>query len=369
MPDDKPKDDNQPKPDAPKADAPASDAAPVPDAPSLEPEPLSDGTVPTVLAKGDSTKPAVPSAGDKRSLGSVYRRADIVTTLITFGATVAVAALVFGGYLYLTRSKAKTAAPKVTSLDSADLSKLGAFFQGDAAGSGAQILTFNSASLFKGRVALNSDLKVAGAAEVDGATELGDLTVNKTSTLGVTSIRGQLTVSGPLSLQSPATLSGGATVTGNLAVSGNGSFGGSLSAGLISTPNLIVNGNLNIAGHIIINGSSPTVTPNEGAGAGATATISGTDTAGVVTINTGNIAASNNSSGAELVQINFHTTFGGVPVVLVTAVGQSAGTLQPYVVKTAGNFIIGTSTNDNVNNPTPILQSHTSYSFDYWAVQ
>ncbi|MBW4061783.1 hypothetical protein HJC99_04415 [Candidatus Saccharibacteria bacterium] len=349
---------------APEAGSKAAPDATTPETPPPAPasnlvaEPLTDGTVPTVLQKGDAAPHAAPPEG-KRNLGSVYRRADIITTLITFGATVAVCALAFGGYLYLTRSTAKTATPKVTTLDQADLSKLGAFFQGDTAGGSSQVLTFNSSSYFKGQVAVAGDLKVSGAASVDGPSTLSDLTVNKTSTLGITNVRGQLTVSGPLNLQSPATLSGGGTVTGNLAVSGNGSFGGSVSAGVVNATTLQVTGNLNLSGHLVINGIAPTVSVNAGAGPGATASIDGNDSAGTVTINTGNIPV-NIGQGAQLVQINFHSAYGKVPRVLITAVGSPAGSLNSYVQKTNNMFIIGSAT-----NPT----SNTSYTFDYWVVQ
>ena len=339
---------------------PADVATPAADPDSrIQPDPLSDGTVPTVLQKGDGSKPEVKIPGGKSQLGSVYRRADIITTVITLGITLGVCALAFGGYLYFTRAKPKAAAPKATSLDSADLSKLGAFFQGDTAGGGSQVLTFNSSSYFKGQVAVGGDLKVTGAASVDGPTTLSDLTVNKTSTLGVTAIRGQLTVSGPLSLQSPATLGGGATVTGNLAVSGNGSFGGSISAGLLNVTTIQVTGNLNLYGHLVITGSAPTVSVMGGAGPGASASVDGNDSAGTVTFTTGTIQPTL-GQGATLVQINFHTAYGRVPRVLITPNGAPAATLEAYVLKTSNLFIIGTA-----NNPS----GGGTYSFDYWVVQ
>src|SRR5882757_2089260 len=66
----------------------------------LEAEPLTDGTVPTVLAPGQSHR-KVPKS--KASLTTVYRRADIMTTLITFGVAVVAGGLVLGGYIFFAK--------------------------------------------------------------------------------------------------------------------------------------------------------------------------------------------------------------------------------------------------------------------------
>lgn len=349
-----------PPPAADPAETPTDQPANPAGGPGLPADPLPDGTVPTVLAKGDTPSHDVKANG-KRTITSVYRRADIMTTLFTFGGALLAASLIFGGYLYFTRPKASTAKPPtVSTLGSTDLTKLGNFFDGNSAGTNSQILTVNSASLFKNRVALNQDLKVLGAASVGGPTELGDLTVDKTSNLGVTNVRGQLTVSGPLNLQSPATLAAGGTVNGNFAVSGNGTFGGSLSAGLLNIANLQVSGTLNLAGHLVITGSSPSVKANEYVGGGASATVDGNDSAGTVTVNTGTIPNSINQSGGLLVDVTFHAAYGKVPHVIISPVGAAAGSLGFYSQQTNSAFTIGTATNP---------KSNTSYTFDYWVIQ
>jgi len=102
----------------------------------LQADPLSDGTVPTVLDPGAGISAGVVAKG-RASLTSVYQRADIITTLVTFVVAIIAAGLVLGGYLYLTQTNKKTVvtAPKVTTLDQKDLEKLGTFFGG--AGGGA----------------------------------------------------------------------------------------------------------------------------------------------------------------------------------------------------------------------------------------
>ncbi len=326
--------------------------------PSLAAEPLSDGTVPTVLSKGTSAEHGQAPHG-LRSLGSVYRRADITSTLLTFVATVIASALIVGAYFYFTQNK-KTAAPKVTTLDQAEVNKLSGFLTGSDTGVTSEVLTVSSSSLFKNRVAISSDLKVTGGLEVDGPTSLGDLAVSKTSTLGITNIRGNLNVTGPTVLQGPALLNGGASISGNLSATGNASFGGSISAGLINVRDLGVSGTLNLSGHLAVTGSSPSASPASEAGTGATASVDGNDTAGTVTINTGVLTPTVVNNGGLLVTVTFHTPYAKVPHVLITPVGSYTGNLPFYILKTATGFTIGQNLNAHNN---------TSYSFDYWVVQ
>jgi hypothetical protein len=333
-------------------------AAPPPETiPTKPADPLPDGTVPTVLAPGTAHK-KVPKG--KASLTNIYRRADILTTLITFGGTAVAAVVILGGYAYFTRAKTPAPAPKITTLNQADLSKLNSFFNGNSAGNSAQVLTISSSSLFNNRVAIGSDLKVVGGVGVSGTTSLADLTVDKTSTLGVTAVRGSLSVAGPLSLQSPAVFSAGATDTGNLTVSGNGSFGGSLSAGTLNIRDLTVTGTLNLAGHISVAGATPTVSPGSESGAGATADIEGNDASGTVTINTGTIPSHIGNQGGLLVTINFGAAYPRAPHIIISSDGQNGASVLPYVLKAATNFTIG-AVND--------AHSGTSYSFDYWVTQ
>jgi hypothetical protein len=371
MPEDKPKNEpsetpaqpTSPAPEKPEAaGAPSDKPAEAPTPPAADSkmtaDPLPDGTVPTILSKGDTPHKDIKLG--RGAMGNIYRRADVMTTLLTFGGAIVAAGIIFGVYYYLNRPKHTTAPkPTVTKLDSGELSKLGDFFSSDSTSGSSQVLTVNSSALFKNRVALSQDIKVLGAASVGGSTQLADLTVNGTTNLGVVSTRGALTVAGPLNLQSPATLAAGANVTGNLAVSGNGSFGGSISAGLMNITNLQVSGILSLSGHLTITGGATTASPADGAGSGASVNIDGNDSAGTITINTGNIP-SGFGSGQTLVQVNFHTGYPKAPHVLITPVGNNAGALQYYVGKTGNFFFIGAS-----NNAT----SHTSYTFDYWVIQ
>jgi hypothetical protein len=292
--------------------------------------------VPVVLTVGDGHRKV---AKGKTSLSTVYRRADILSTLLTFGGAVVAALIVLGIYAYITRPKSTPVAisPKVTSLNSANLSKLNDFFTGNTAGSSSQVLTVNTSSLFDGRVAVNSDLKVVGGAEVSGSTALNALTVDNVSTLSITNVRGQLTVAGPTSISGPVVLSNGLAVTGNIATTGNGSYGGSLGAGTINAATLSVTGAFNLLTHVNTEDGSPTISAG---------TISGTDSAGNFTMPT------------DAATVVFHTAYTRSPVVILTPTGVCPDPAlgQYYVQNTGGSGFI-------VSNPARCP------SFNYWVAQ
>jgi hypothetical protein len=328
--------------------------------PKVQTEPLADGTVPTVLNPGESHR-SVPKG--KATLDKIYRKADIMTTLLTFAGVAVASLIVLGGYAYFSGQKGKpTPTPKVSSLSSTDLKNLDDFFNGNTSGTGSsQVLTISSPSLFNSRVAVGSDLKVTGGISVDGPTALGGLTVDQQSTLGVTDIRGQLTVAGPVNLQSPATLGGGGTVTGNLAVSGNGSFGGSISAGVINVANLSVSGTLNLNGHLSIGGRQPSTTTIPGIS--SSAQVQGDDSAGSVTVSVpAHTFAGGGVAPASLATVNFSSGYSAVPIVVITPVGSNSAAIEPYVSATANSFTIGAAALPNS------AASGAQYAFNYFVV-
>jgi hypothetical protein len=338
---------------------PGSPATPPPPAASnMQAEPLSDGTVPTVLTPGDGHKSV---AKGKTGISSIYRKADVLTTLITFVAAAIACGLIIAGYAYFTRNTSKVAPPpKLTTLSPSDVSKLNDFFNGNTAGSAAQVLTVSSPSLFNGRVGIASDLKVTGAVSVVGPTSLGTLTVDQNTTLGVTDIRGSLVVAGPVNLQSPTTLGGGGTVTGNFTVSGNGSYGGTISAGTINVASLSVT-TINLAGHLNISGQNPSASP---ASSDATsAQVSGNDSAGTVTVSVGSVTPNANQCPDEnLATVTFHSSYPVLPVILITPVGALSAKIQPFVIPGASSFTIGAACFTSSSG-------HANYSFNYWVIQ
>lgn len=326
----------------------------------VQAEPLPDGTVPTVITPGDSHHSV---AKGKASISTVYRRADVLTTLLTFAGVVVAGVIIVGIYYFVNvrnKPKATPTNSKVTTLDKSELSKLGAFFEGNSAGDAGQVLTITSSTLFKNRIATSADLKVLGGAEISGPANLSDLNVEKISTLGVTNVRGQLTVAGPASLNGALLVAAGASIKGNVSVAGAGAFTGPLSAPSLTVTDLSVAGTINLAGHLSISGQNSSASAGSEAGAGATASVDGNDTSGTITINTGTIPGQAVPAGGLLGRLNFRTTYPRAPKVLITPVGPNAANLKYYVIKTANNFIIGSSTP---------ATSGTQYVFDYWVIQ
>jgi hypothetical protein len=176
----------------------------------------------------------------------------------------------------------------------------------------------------------------------------------------------QLTIAPDTVFENNVNIQGSITVNKNLTVFGNTNLGGnlsvsglvtaaSLSVGSISINTINLSGDLNIHGHIVPSGSNPSITASVGA-SGGTATILGNDTAGTVTINTGN----GTLIAGELAIITFRTPFATTPKVQLTPVTSTASTLRYYATRSATFFTIDTST-------MPVAV--TSYSFDYLVTQ
>ncbi|HEV8189515.1 MAG TPA: hypothetical protein VGP83_17300 [Pyrinomonadaceae bacterium] len=72
-------------------------------------------------------------------------------------------------------------------------------------------------------------------------------------------------------------------------------------------------GNLTITGHIISGGVAPTIAIAAGAGSGASCTISGTDSAGIITLTTG----TGPTAAVTQLTVTFHTAYGSSPLPLV----------------------------------------------------
>ena len=171
-----------------------------------------------------------------------------------------------------------------------------------------QILTVESDSVFSGRVLIRDGLDVAGPIRVGGSLSLPGITVSGSSafddvTINQLSIAGDATVQGQLSVQEGLTVSGPVT------------FSGTFSAAAFAIESLEVNQDLILRRHIDAGGPTPGVSSGGAVGSGGTVTISGTDTAGTVTVNVGAGAAA-----GVLATVNFANSFTGTPHVVITPV-------------------------------------------------
>ncbi len=204
-----------------------------------------------------------------------------------------------------------------------------------------KILSVESNAIFAGTVLVRQSLDVAGEIKVGGGLSLAGITVGGTSTLD------QLQANSVV-------ITGNATVQKGLSVAGSGSFGGSLSAASLNINTLHLNGDLQLNRHIDAGGGTPSKSDGGALGSGGTSSVSGTDTAGTVTISTGGSPAA-----GCFVTVNFSQKFNATPHVVITPVGSAAANLNYYINRTSANFSICAT------NAAPAANS---FSFDYVAI-
>jgi cytoskeletal protein CcmA (bactofilin family) len=210
-----------------------------------------------------------------------------------------------------------------------------------------QTLNIESNADFKGNVLIRDGLDVAGTIRVGGSLSLPGITVSGTSSFEQITAN-ELSIAGNTSIQ------GQLLVESDLTVTGSGSFGGTLSAAALNIETLQLTNDLRLNRHIDAGGPTPGRTNGNALGNGGTSSVSGTDTAGTVTINTGG-----SPPAGCFVTINFAAPFNGTPHVVITPVGSAAAGLNYYITKTGNSFRICTT------NPAP---AGSSFSFDYIAI-
>jgi cytoskeletal protein CcmA (bactofilin family) len=215
-------------------------------------------------------------------------------------------------------------------------------------GDNQTVLNVRSSAVFAGQVLVRKDLEVAGNLRIGGTVALNNITIAGTSQLGQVTVNKDLAVAGNTSMQ------GTATVGKSLQVGGGGTFSGPLSAPQITASTLQLNGDLVLTHHITTGGSQPSRSGGSALGSGGSVSLSGSDTAGSVNINTG----SGPGAGC-FVTVNFANKFNSTPHVQVTPVGSAAGGLSYYVNRSTTNFSIC------VASPPP---PGSSFGFDYFVV-
>ncbi|MEM6997500.1 MAG: hypothetical protein AAF413_01170 [Patescibacteria group bacterium] len=215
-------------------------------------------------------------------------------------------------------------------------------------GDAKQTLTVASNSIFNGRVLVRDSLDVAGTINVGGALSLPGITVSGNSTFDQVEVSNNLTIGGDASIQ------GVLNVLQTLNVTGGASFGGPISAPSLNIDNLVLSRDLQLNRHIDAGGGTPGSARGSAIGSAGTVSVSGSDTAGTATINTGSGAA----AGA-MITVTFASSFSQTPHIVVSPVGSSASSIDYYVTRTANSFTIYSSSN---------LSSGTTYSFDWIAI-
>jgi hypothetical protein len=280
-----------------------------------------------------------PKAKKESALKKFWRKFNIYLLMFIFVVMIAVAIVVFMTYKAKQDTQKTIAAQQLTQDALKQLSNTDV-----TVGDAKQVLTVQSNAVFAGSVLIKSALEVAGNLQVGGGLKLTSLQVSDSSQLSDTTVN-NLTVSGTLNLQGALTIKNGINVTGN------SGFAGNVTTTSLTTGQLQLNGDLNITSHISAGGTTPSASRGTGVGGGGTISLTGSDTAGSISINTG----SSPPAGC-FASVTFTKKFNSTPHVNITPIGVGAAGLGYYVDRTTTGFSICTAT------PAPAA---SNFGFDY----
>lgn len=296
------------------------------------------------LEGASSPEPTTTTEVKKKSgnpVLNIIRRVNIYVLLFIFILVLA------GGMVLVGIQRNKKAAVQTTintqTLSADELKQLTENEQ--KVGDPKSTLSIESNAIFSGKVLVRDSLDVAGTIKVGGSLNLPGINVSGTSsfdqiTANSLNIAGTVGIQGQLNIQKGITSTGGAT------------FGGPISAPQLTVQSLQLSGDLQIIRHIDAGGGTPGKSDGNSLGSGGTASISGSDTAGTVSINTGG------GPGAGcFVTVNFTQKFSGNPHVVITPVGSAAASLNYYINnRSSSGFSICTAN---------VPGGGQSFSFDY----
>ena len=297
------------------------------------------------LANGaPSTAPAAAPPPPRSSLPGVLTHLNIylllfILLLVISGGTAAV--------LYL-RAKNENATSDNLSSQNLSQDTLDQLANTDVTvGEPKHTLNVQSNAVFSGSVLVRSNLQIAGTLQVGTNLAVAGLRVSGNSTFDDVQITKSLAVTGATSFQ------GGLTIGQSLNVAGTANFQGALSAPSLTVGSLQLNGDLNLTHHITAGGATPSRSNGNALGGGGTVSVSGSDTAGTVTVNTGS------SPGIGcFITVTFTSKFNSTPHVIVSPVGSAAATVGYYINRSTTSFsICGTAA----------APAGTTFGFDYIA--
>lgn len=313
---------------------------------SLETEASTDGSINASTGNdaapsgGDAPAPKNPLKGSGGIRGILSRiniyLLGFILLVVIFGSG--------GGIVYLNSTK-KAANDNKLKSQSLSTDSLKQLANTDVTvGDSKQVLTVQSNAIFGGSVLLKGDVEVAGKLVVGNDLALTGINVSGKSTLQ------DLGVSNDLAVTHNVAVKGQMTIQGDLSVNGNTTFAG-LSVNALTVSSLQINNTLNLTHHIVGGGSTPSRSSGTALGSGGTTSVSGSDTAGSIKINTGS------SAGAGcFITVNFTTKYNATPHVIVTPIGSSAGALDYYVTRTTSSFSVCSASNP---------PDSASFGFDY----
>lgn len=297
--------------------------------------------------KSGDKKPEVPQNKGKKGLVGLLQKiaTHINIYLLLFIFIVVLAGM--GVFVSMQQSKKDLEEPTLTTQDLAEEASEQINESEVTVGDPKQTLSIESNARFAGNVLVQKNLDVAGTIKVGSSLSLPGISVSGTSTFDQIQAN-RLAIDGDGSFQ------GTLTVQNNLTVAGGASFGGAISAPRLTVQSLQLNNDLTLTRHIDAGGPTPRLNRGTALGSGGTASVSGTDTAGTISINTGS------SPGAGcFATITFANAFNGTPHVALTPVGSAAAGLNWYINRTGSGFSVCTT------NPAPAGQN---FAFDFVAI-
>ena len=256
--------------------------------------------------------------------------------LLIVGIVIAVAA-----YLKSSNQNSPNNSTQTQNLSASALQQLAN--NGTTIGGAKETLNIESNAVFQGAVLVRGNLQVAGTVTMGGTLALQSLTVSGSGSFGQLQAK-SISVAGNTGIQ-------GQLTAASLSVAGGGSFNGTVTAPTIIANSLQLNGDLGLTHHIDTGGSIPGISRGGALGGGGTVSVSGSDTAGSISIHTGSGA-----SAGCFATLTFAHSFGSTPHVDVTPIGFSAASLNYYVNRSTSSFSVCAA-----NNP----PSGASFGFDY----
>lgn len=147
---------------------------------------------------------------------------------------------------------------------------------------------------------------------------------------------------------------------GSLYLSTNGGHyikqdaGSSTNWSLIGLANAVIN-------HIIGNGVAPTIAANAGAGTGGTASITGSDIAGQITVGAGTLP----TAAVVAATITFNSAYASTPVVVLTP----ANAVTALLGGVTGIFLSSTTAGFTLTAGATALSGSTTYLWNYMVMQ
>jgi len=307
---------------------------------SLESDSLETSEVQTGVISSPSTgstepiaSPTLATPGSEPPKQNKPSRLNALKRINTYYLLLVAVLLLLGGITYFAIQNNKKNETNdvldVQELSSEALRQLG---NADATvGDPKQTLSVESNTIFAGKVLIRGSLDVAGGLNIGGPLSLTGLTAGGTTSVEVLQAK-SFTVSGDAAVQ------GKLNILSNLTVNGNGTFSGALSASKLSVDTLQLNKDLQLNRHIDAGGGTPGRSNGSALGGGGTSSVSGTDTAGTVSINSGTSAPA-----GCFITVNFSVAFNAIPHVVISPSSSPAAALDYYTNRSTNSFSICTA--------------------------